>query len=733
MQYEKATKDRQDEIKDIGGFVGGFLTGGRRKNDTVLHRSLLTLDLDTAPIGFWDDFTILFDYAALIYSTHKHRPGSHRLRLLLPFDKPVDPCQYEAIGHWLAGKLGIEFFDDTGFQASRLMYWPSTSVDQEYEFKVQDGPLLPVDEILRKYVDYKDSSQWPVSKTIVAKVSREIKKQGDPLIKSGIIGAFCRCYTIEEAIEKFLPEVYEKCYDGRYTYIKGSTTAGLVLYENKFAYSHHGTDPASGKLCNAFDLVRIHKFSDPDTSFAAMNEFARGDKSVKIQLYNDHLEEAKEQFVNTNEIDSWIVKLETDKRGKYLNTISNIELILKNSELKNCLAWDEQSSTIKVIKQLPWRNSGEFSDILTDIDDSKIRAFLEKKPYEIHHAFNISDAITSVAFDNRFHPIKNYFENLSWDGIKRVETLFIDYFGAEDSEYTRTVTRKIFLAAVTRIYEPGIKFETMLVLIGKQGIGKSMILKKLGGKWHSDNISFHILKDKTGAERLQGKWIIEFGELKGMKNVDVNDIKDFISHQIDRYRVAYGKRVQEFPRQCVFFGTTNTTDFLRDTTGNRRFWPVLCNITRAKKNVFNELDEYEVKQFWAETLILYKKEKEDLFLSYKMSVVAEAIAEKHTEIDPWRESIIEWLEQYVPENYYDLGADVEIYSELNEFTGMLRNKITVSEIWEKCLRNEKGRFNFYDKTRIMNIMRKEKNWEEKVVKIRGHSVRGFMRKDHPEV
>ena len=308
-EYTAMPKGRQDEIKDIGGFVGGMLVGGKRSKTTVMHRTLITLDLDSAPIGFWASFQLLYDCAACIYSTHKHTPEAPRYRLLIPLSRAVDPTEYEAIGRYIAGELGIEYFDNTGFQHYRLMYWPSTSKDGVYEYQQQDGPLLDPDEVLRLYADYRDSSQWPVSARVNERIDREIKKQGDPLQKRGIIGAFCRCYSVTEALETFLLDVYEQVSGGdRYTYLRGSTAGGLVVYEDKWTYSHHGTDPTSGRLCNAFDLVRLHLFGlqDEDVSrtvpttklpsYKSMLDFVRKDPAVKVLIGEEMQAEAETVF-----------------------------------------------------------------------------------------------------------------------------------------------------------------------------------------------------------------------------------------------------------------------------------------------------------------------------------------------------------------------------------------------------------------------------------------------------
>ena len=289
-QYRKMSKAKQDSIKDVGGFVLGKLKGGRRKKANVLFRSGLTLDMDYATEDIAEQIEMFFDFRCLIYSTHKHTPEKPRLRLIIPLSRTVSPDEYAAVARKVAEDIGMELFDDTTYEPSRLMYWPSTSADGEFFFRDIPGTFLNPDSVLERYADWRDSSSWPVSSRQKAVVSREMKKQADPLSKEGIVGAFCRTYSIEEAIRIFLPDVYqESMMPERFDYIPADSQAGVVIYEGKFAYSHHATDPACGKLLNAFDIVRIHKFGEQDDkaeegtdsgklpSFKAMSDFAVSD------------------------------------------------------------------------------------------------------------------------------------------------------------------------------------------------------------------------------------------------------------------------------------------------------------------------------------------------------------------------------------------------------------------------------------------------------------------------
>lgn len=712
-EYNAAKKTRQDDIKDIGGFVGGILNGGRREAKNVLSRQVVSLDVDFAGPDFWENFTLFFDCSAAMYSTHKHSPESPRLRLVLPLTREVDRTEYEAISRKIAGILDIELFDQTTFQPNRLMYWPSTSKDGEFIFKHQDGPWLDADAMLAEYKDWKDSSQWPISEKADKSFRLGMQKQGNPLEKPGVVGAFCRVYSITDAMETFLSDIYEATDDGRYTYKHGSTAAGLVVYEDKFAYSHHGTDPVSGKLCNAFDLVRIHlhglkdldaKENTPGSklpSYVCMIDMATKDPAVRKLMVEERSAEAKADFESAlndlpggeGEADTdWQEKLDVDNKGNIYGTIDNVRLIFENDPyFKGRIAFDDFEKCEVALRHLPWRKVTWSTRRLNDRDDANIRHYLEKV-YGISHMTKTKDAMQVWAQNTVFHPIKDYLTNLAWDGQPRVESLLVDYQGAEDSEYTRVVTRKTLVAAVARIFEPGVKFDTMLVLVGKQGLKKSSLLDKLGGRWFSDSFSFNtLMKNETKAcEQIQGVWIVEIAEMAGLAKAEIEAVKHFISKREDRFRVAYGHRTENFPRQCVFFATTNKTDFLRDPTGNRRYWPVPVNVVEPVKNVFDDLSEAEIGQIWAEA-VQYYRDGEMLYLPQALVDVAAAVQQQHTEMHPWVPIIEQYLETKVPRGFGTWGRyERQIWlqdnqgKEPDEEVGY-RSRVCVHEIWHEAL------------------------------------------------
>lgn len=703
-EYRKMSKTEKDRVKDVGGFVGGSLKNGRRKAENIANRSIITLDIDYANKDIWDDITLLNDYACLMYSTHSHTENNPRYRLVIPLARPVLPEEYQAISRMIADTIGIDMFDDTTYQPHRLMYFPSTSIDGDYIFKFQDGEFLNPNEILDLYLDWTDVSYWPESSRERQKFNTQLKKQQDPLEKDGIIGAFCRSYSITKAIETFLDEVYIPGIDEtRYTYAEGSTSGGVVIYDDKFSYSHHGTDPASGILCNAFDLVRIHKFGEldedakPETpvnrlpSFTRMSEFASSDTKVRKTIGRENIDKAKDDFGDIDfEDDEWLTKLEYDNKGSYKKTTNNILMFIENDPyLKDKIAYNEFSNRAVVLGKLPWRKDDKLND-WNDSDDSGLRHHIETI-YNVSSPSKVNDALVIAFENNTFHPIKDYLNSLKWDGIKRMDTLLIDYLGAEDINYTRIIIRKVLVAAVARVFNPGIKFDNMMVLSGPQGIGKSTFIKKLGGDWYSDSLT--TVQGKEAYEQLQGVWLLEMGEMMATKKADIEAVKHFLSKSEDIYRVAYGKRTSRFLRQCVVIGTTNDKEFLRDKTGNRRFWPIDTGVKKSNKNIFNGQLDNERNQIWAEALELYKA-NEPLYLSDEEKKEAEKQQKNHSEENAKSGIIEEYLNKPIIENWYDLsisekreyihGSD---FGDLKEGT-ILREKTCVMEIWVELFNGE---------------------------------------------
>ncbi len=722
-EYKKMPKKKQDDIKDVGGFVGGSLKGGRRKADRVAWRHIITLDADhlNTNSNFWHEVTRKLNNACCIYSTHKHSPRAPRLRLVIPLKRPVSADEYQAVSRRVAADLGIDLFDDTTYEAHRLMYWPSTPADGEFVFEYLDASWLDPDQVLTRYTDWKDSSYWPESSRAKTKKQKLADRQGNPKEKSGIIGAFCRTYTIHEAITQYLEDVYGPTEDpNRYTYLPGTSFAGLVVYENgDFAFSHHGTDPISGHLCNAFDLVRIHRFRARDEdmddstpvnklpSYTAMQDLAARDKEVKKKIIKERMSEAAEDFSSDED---WTTQLEINSKGVVKDSLSNMVTIMQCDPSLYSIAFNEHRDSIDAAGTLPWKR---IKDGWGKADEAGLACYLERH-YNIWSPGKCRDALLSVSMERSFHPVRDYLDSLPpWDGQERIEGLLINYLSAEDTAYTRAVTKKTLCAAVARIYEPGVKSDSMLVLNGPQGIGKSTLFNRLAGKWFSDSLSISDMRDKTAAEKLQGYWIVEIGELAGIRKIDVETVKSFLSRQDDKYRASYGYNVESHPRQCIIVGSTNSEQgFLRDITGNRRFWPVRVHLSRAKPW---DISDEEVDQIWAEAVNAYTL-GEPLFLEERLEKEAEKAQKEAMETDEREGLIRDYLETLLPDSWDSMGIyDRRDYLRGEDFVGELegtseRELVCVLEIWCELFGKDKSTLRRQDAFEINAILRKIEGW-----------------------
>lgn len=720
-EYWKMSTAEKSEVKDCGGFVGGPIKGGTRKAENIANRQILTLDIDNGSEETLDKIKeVLSGVAFVVYSTHSHCAENPRYRIVLPLDQPVFGDAYEAIGRKVAEKVGLEWFDTTTFEPNRLMYWPSCSRDGTFIYEFNDSPWLQTEKVLGEYENWQDASEWPVGSEEQDKIKASVRKKAeDPLSKRGLIGAFCRTYSIRDAIEVFLSDVYEETNDpNRYSFIQGSGFGGLQIFEEgTIAYSFHSTDPAAygGHACNAYDLVRIHKFGrDEKESTEKMNALASEDIQVKRTLAEDRKRSVESDFdtLSDDETDeNWEDRIEVDRKGNVVISLNNLIYILEHDpELKNirfnCLADD-----IEVCGDVPWNRPKGVPVNWRDADDAHLMAYVAQKYGEFPRT-KFDTAFTHVIDTRSYHPVLNYLNTLpAWDGVKRVDTLFTECLNADDNAYVRAVTRKTLVAAVARVKEPGVKFDTMLVLCGTQGIGKSTLIKRISKGWFSDSLRLQDTKDKTAAEKLQGNWILEIGELAGLGKTDSGVLKSFLSSQDDKFRASFGRRVTSHPRQCIFFGTTNNSDdgFLRDETGGRRFWPVTV---RGEQGVATwNLTDNEVDQIWAEALHYYK-EGEKIFLEDELLKMAEEEQRKALESDPREYMVVEYLNTPVPLNWNTMSKEDRIQF-LNGFTSLEdqgelvpMDRVCYSQIWCECFKNNESRATPKDRSDIKRILEK---------------------------
>ena len=705
--YKAMTREQRGAVKDIGGFVGGTLKGDRRKASEVLSRSLITLDIDYGTPAVPDIVAdMLCGTAWCLYSTHSHTPQTPRYRLVIPLSREVSADEYTPIALRIADDIGITLFDQSTYEPSRLMYWPSASKDGEFIGLAGDGEPADADAILDSFNDWRNVAEWPVDPRGTQPTAKGVKQE-DPRLKTGIIGAFCRSYSITEAMDTFLPDVYEPTtHPDRWTFAGGSTYGGVVIYEDTWAYSHHGTDPCGGKLCNAFDLVRLHLYggldekTDPETtpvnklpSFIEMERMARGDKRVTGLRAKERMKELNEDFaqVQDEENTDWMQDLQMDeKRKHFLPSPYNFGLIVRNDpNLRERVRRDAFRGRDCVCDDLPWRKATDADPFWNNSDDNGLIDYVSKV-YQLTGKQALLDANDLIMSQSTFHPVREWLESLEWDGIERLDTMLCDYLGAEDNPLTRAMTRKHFTAAVARVMRPGCKYDYILTLIGPQGIGKSTLVKIMGGDWFDDSLTS--IEGKEGMEQIRGKWLIEFGELTNYKKSTSEAYKAFISKQEDSYRPAYGRKVEVYPRQCVFFATTNEPAFLKGDTGNRRFWTVECDRADILKDVWDELPE-EREQLWAEA-VHYYRQGEKLYLPHELEKAAQQRQDDHNEVAAdERIGVIEaFIRRPIPENWEDMTAkqrrDYFMFGTAGEITALMetmpRKTITAVEVLAEC-------------------------------------------------
>lgn len=731
--YRKMTKTQQADIKDVGGFVGGHLKKGRRKKGCVLCRSMLVLDLDYCGPQVWENILSKLPYRCFCYSSHKHTPEHPRLRLIIVFTREVSEEEYPAVARMVAKEIGIDMFDDSTYEANRLMYWPSTSINGEYFFREKDGTDLDPDEYLAKYDDWHDTTTWPVSSREGTVKDNGKGQQADPLAKRGLIGVFCRAYPISVLIPELLPDVYEATTeDSRYSYIPADSAAGAVSYDDKFLYSHHTSDPACRQLLNAFDLYRVHKFGHLDLdipddtpvnqlpSYKAMMEFANTCPRVKRLLLEEKQAEAVSDFdseVTTEDTgdDKWKEKLKYMTRGMLLeNSVYNLTLIMNNDKRLANFGFNEMANAVQVTGKLPWSRPAGMK-FWRDADTAQLKSWLDMH-YLPFSSRNHDVVFTSISDNRRFHPVRDYLDGLKpWDNTPRLETFFIVRFKADDTRYVRLVSRKTFVAAVARIYRPGIKFDHILTLDGIQGIGKSTVWKMLAGvEFFSDALSLTDMEDKAGAEKLQGFWIVEIGELAGMKKAEIERMKSFITTTDDKYRPSYGRVVESHPRQCIMVATVNGENgYLRDITGNRRFWVVKCRQTEQK--VRWEITPELRDQIWAEAKYYYEQ-GEDLNLPDDVLQEAEEAQIGAMEVDERQGMVEQYLAKPLPTNW----ATMDLYQRRSYLDGdeLTANTVTEprktvsnAEIWCECFGKNLADMKPSDSFAIAALMMQIDGWK----------------------
>lgn len=764
-EYLKLSDKRQAYLKGTNGwFMRAHVEKGKRTRNSIQPGDCITLDMDYCTPEYLKQLTdgeVCPGMFFFLHTTRSHTPENPRVRMVIPLKGQVPSEAYQKASRIIRTHIDPEgvYTDKVSFRVAQMMYFPTVSKDMEkyYTFYAQEGELWDWKQLVSDWEEVNGSAD---NLGNLPRVSGEDELRDtdteaeDPLSKSGPVGNFCRAYSITELVDGkdgdpgILSGVYEptEYHEGaisRMTYIHGSTSNGAVVYDDKFVYSHHGSDPAQDKTLNAYDLVRCHLYDelderiDPDTpmgqrpSVKKMNEEIAKDPNYKAAVVEERYD-LEEMFANEDDQDwiesadeddeinrllgdtpvdeknsaeedddisdllgvpvhtvvkpsvtrykrtfadkppkGWVAsELEMDKEGSAKSTLHNITTIITNDpRFFRKIAFNEFSNQVVLLSDLKTKSKvvppvicsdPENGMLWQDTYDLSIRAIIEApngkgKP---GYGFKVSDrdlvgGVKIAARNNSFHPIRE--EISRWRDLGRPEKPIMDTFlqrhvGADDTAFTREAFKMMMVASIARVEDPGCKFDYAIILEGPQGVGKSTLIKLLYGEDNFGEIDVDLKDRKQVAEQIAGKWGLELPELSSFHKTDHNEAKHFMRRQDDDVRLSYDRSVTRLPRQCVFWGTTNDSKYLRDPTGNRSWWPVKCDGRMIDfAAVLRERDD-----LWAEAVAVYdemrRQHNGDLPLTLTGKALEQAQrlqerARKKELWEDWYDKIEDWMDQ----------------------------------------------------------------------------------------
>lgn len=711
-------------------YLPGELKNHHRKSMNIINRSVLTLDLDGAQEGGFEALCgSLSGFYYFWHTTYSHSEEKPSYRFLVPLAEPVTPGQYGDLVRQIIAANPKASIDVASAKPAQIMFTPACKDPFSYDYGVHEGSLV-------------NGAQWLVSVNggeSVVPLGR-LDKKGEPAEAPGIVGQFNRAYpNLDELIAVFeLPYELDGA-SGRYRYTGSSATAtpGMRELDERpgLYYSWHAHDPAAGYAQNAFDLVRIHKFGHLDTeykgpvnrapSYTACRDFLdthKGfNKRAAAQAYEtvvsslsdqenggaERTTPARETHTNvevltTEEIDNtqWVSQLEVDRKtGKFVDSLSNLTLIFDNDPKMKGVGWCERGEYFTDADPHNWPNTKQ-SPKLTENQKVLLRNRYEKvyglrvQPERLVQIFAERKEV------NSFDPVRVYLESLHWDGNKRMETCLP---GVEDTEYNRMVARKVLLAAVARTFEPGVKVDEALILVGPEGTGKSSWIKEMSKGF---SVEFQNIESKDTVQILSETWIAMAEESEVVAKSDFNRLKSFLTQNSDTYRVPYAVEPETRLRRWVVWGSTNDMELLRERDGNRRFLMVEC----VRPRDFDLLTPGHVDQIWAEAVHAYLMGESHVMNSYEREL-ARSAREQHIHSDALTESIAEHLRLPITSDWHEKKPETlrSIVGQWNvDVIGSTGDKerdfITPKEVWVEVEGMSLADFTLRDQSRVKDSL-----------------------------
>ncbi len=703
-EYTSLPKDEQAKLKDRGLYLLGVTDGKGKREENLVHRTAGAIDIDSDT----DDNTeekfkhALQGIEFVYHTTRKSRRDAPRYRVIVPFSEPVTAQEYKKVMQHLLNHLqgyGVTA-DECSLKATQCMYFPTISSDQNVHYNKRIAHvatladdtftehrygLLDVATILNNF-----TPQPPKKATLLPP---KTQKSVPPKERNGLEGAFCRAYDPHEAIQTFLPHMYEfEAHSGRYRHCDSTSgMAGVVVNPDETIHSFGESDPF--KTGSAYQLVLRHKF--------------HGDKSAMQLHCNTDERIVKEQAQKLGEGEEWRAQLIRTESGEIKRTAVNVKLIIEHDTRLNTAIAHNSFSSFFEVTNAPWRREKQAKKEFMETDFDGLMEYLgEVYGRQFYNETATKAVLNGLRRRNQYDPLQEYMKEAeqAWDGVPRVCDVFIKYLGAENNQYIKDVTAHFFKGGVARTLNEGSKFDEMIVLIGRQGLGKSTILRKLAIEEAYFLESLESFSGADAYESLQGRFIVEVAELVGLSKSNQREAKKFISATCDVYREKYEKHARPHYRRCIFAGTTNESSFLNDPTGGRRFLPITCHGVSLKK-MHEELTPEEVQQIWGEAVHLYKANP-ILVLPEETAIYARQLQEEHTQRPQGIQVFEEWLA-------------TEGVNFVSEFT-LYENYLEISP---------SGRTNTHDKIvkEIMDYMKHTLKWEYDRTVVNGVRQRGYRR------
>lgn len=689
-------------------------TNYHRRKQAVVSRSAITLDVDHPADGFAEGVELAFPYAVIIHTTYSSTPSEPRYRLIIPVDRELAPDEYVTAANAVMQMLG-DGFDRSSQEPERYMFRPAAQKAQWFESLVVDGDPAPAEWLLESFEEDLRSKPMPGPG----------RNKRDPFEIEGTIGAFNKAYEDLDLLIEAYELPYERVDEDRYHLVGATSQAGMgpVRDAHGLFYSHHANDPAFGKTCSAFDLVRLHHYghlddeADPGTpvnklpSHLAMLEEAVVDHRVVAQLVGLDFAAEMDELAETDDGEGaavdWRSRLRLAPRtGAMLDVIKNWDLLLEHDPVLETIYYNEMSLSPEA-RWLPWRENLDVKPELTKYDRQEFLDYIERS-YGVRPPQGRTDALIDVkAGRNPVNPVKDYLLGLEWDGLPRLETCLP---GVKVTDFTRRVARMSMMAAVARMMDPGCKWDHTLVLYGDEGLGKSWWINRMA-KGHSSSLGRIDSKDTLLV--MQRSWIMVADEGHSLKKADSDAMKEFLTETKDVFRLPYAPETLPHPRRCVIWSTTNDETFLRRQRGNRRFLIVEC----SEKVDFDKFTEEYVDQVWAEAVALYMSGEQELWLDDDASVEAAIERERFVEEDSLAGIIQEFLDQLVPMDWWAKSPEQRIAWMSDRDQGfepegdVQINRTCSMQIWVEALGRRKGDHRRIDLLEITEAIKRVPGWK----------------------